>query len=450
MTSFVGGHASAQESEPELPVYIVQAGDTLYSIAIRFGLTLDELVSANGISNPNAISVGARLELPGVDWVSGELKKSSVPLGENLRSLVRRYQSDAQVIARLNGIVSPQQLAAGYPLLIPDNGNQNWQMARHAVGSETSLLEIAVITNSNPWSIKTANRLAGTWDLMVGDILFLPGTDDPGPGALPSPISQVSFDGERLVQGKTAVFRVSANGLAIQLSGSFLDQNLNFFEDTAGNYVALQGMHVMSEPGQYPLSIQGQTQEGANFDFKQKVLLSLGGYTYEDINVDNDLLDAEVTDDETSYINNIISEINDEQYWQGIFTAPSPYVGQYNSYFGTRRSFNGSAYIYYHGGLDYKGGLGVRVFAPAAGQIVFAGPLTIRGYATVIDHGRGVFTGYWHQSEIHVEVGDMVDQGQIIGLVGNTGRSTGPHLHWELWVGNIQVDPIDWLKIEYP
>jgi murein DD-endopeptidase MepM/ murein hydrolase activator NlpD len=81
---------------------------------------------------------------------------------------------------------------------------------------------------------------------------------------------------------------------------------------------------------------------------------------------------------------------------------------------------------------------------------VFAGPLTVRGNATVIDHGQGVYTGYLHQSEILVSVGEMVEPGQIIGKVGGTGRVTGPHLHWEVWVGGVQVEPMDWLEQEFP
>jgi murein DD-endopeptidase MepM/ murein hydrolase activator NlpD len=92
----------------------------------------------------------------------------------------------------------------------------------------------------------------------------------------------------------------------------------------------------------------------------------------------------------------------------------------------------------------------LQIFAPAAGRIVFAAPLTVRGNATIIDHGLGVYSGFWHQSEILVQVGDMVEQGQVIGLVGGTGRATGAHLHWEVWVNGVQVNPLDWLYQAYP
>jgi murein DD-endopeptidase MepM/ murein hydrolase activator NlpD len=76
--------------------------------------------------------------------------------------------------------------------------------------------------------------------------------------------------------------------------------------------------------------------------------------------------------------------------------------------------------------------------------------LTVRGGVVVIDHGWGVYTAYDHLSEFLVHVGDMVQPGQVIGLGGSTGRSTGPHLHWEVWVGGAQVNPLDWLTRAYP
>ena len=91
-----------------------------------------------------------------------------------------------------------------------------------------------------------------------------------------------------------------------------------------------------------------------------------------------------------------------------------------------------------------------EIYAPAPGIVVFAGPLTVRGNATMIDHGWGVFTGYMHQAEILVEVGDKVVTGQVIGIVGETGRASGPHLHLEVWVGDVQVDPMDWLERVFP
>jgi murein DD-endopeptidase MepM/ murein hydrolase activator NlpD len=76
--------------------------------------------------------------------------------------------------------------------------------------------------------------------------------------------------------------------------------------------------------------------------------------------------------------------------------------------------------------------------------------MIIRGNNTFIDHGQGVISGYGHQAEINVATGDFVQEGQIIGIIGKSGRVTGPHLHWDIFVNGTPVDPFDWLENVYP
>ena len=74
----------------------------------------------------------------------------------------------------------------------------------------------------------------------------------------------------------------------------------------------------------------------------------------------------------------------------------------------------------------------------------------MRGNAVIIDHGLGVHTGYWHLSSIKVKPGQMVKPGDLIGLVGTTGLSTGDHLHWELRIGDVPVNPLVWTRRSFP
>jgi len=70
----------------------------------------------------------------------------------------------------------------------------------------------------------------------------------------------------------------------------------------------------------------------------------------------------------------------------------------------------------------------------------------VRGNAVILDHGHGVFTGYWHLASLNVRAGERVDVGHVLGTVGNTGLSTGPHLHWELRISGVAVDPLQWVE----
>jgi murein DD-endopeptidase MepM/ murein hydrolase activator NlpD len=163
-----------------------------------------------------------------------------------------------------------------------------------------------------------------------------------------------------------------------------------------------------------------------------------------------DTIDPAVTGPELDQIRSIVAPASPTRLWEGLFASPASFPDCFSSRFGSRRAYNGGPYDSFHSGLDFCGGEGLPITAPADGTVVFAGPLTVRGNATIIDHGWGVYSGYWHQSEIGVKVGDHVSKGQQIGLVGGTGRVTGAHLHWEVWANGVQVDPMDWLNDVYP
>jgi murein DD-endopeptidase MepM/ murein hydrolase activator NlpD len=114
--------------------------------------------------------------------------------------------------------------------------------------------------------------------------------------------------------------------------------------------------------------------------------------------------------------------------------------------FGQRRIYDGGILRDYHTGVDFPMPSGTIVRAPAVGRVAIAEPLRVRGNAVWLDHGWGVYSGYFHFSTIAVQVGQLVQPGQVLGTVGTTGRSTGPHLHWEMRVGGVAVDPLEWTR----
>ena len=209
----------------------------------------------------------------------------------------------------------------------------------------------------------------------------------------------------------------------------------------------------MAEPGTYPLTLEGSLPDGAQFGFTQLVRVYAGDFLYDlPLYVDPETLDPAVTGPENELWDSLVEPATADRLWDGLFSSPvdAAYADCWTSQFGSRRSYNDSEYIYFHTGLDYCGQVGHPIYAPAPGVVVYTGELVVRGNATVIDHGWGIYTAYMHQSEIQVQVGDQVTTGQLIGLVGDTGRVAGPHLHFEVWAGGVQVNPLEWMTQEYP
>ena len=131
---------------------------------------------------------------------------------------------------------------------------------------------------------------------------------------------------------------------------------------------------------------------------------------------------------------------------QLLASSPSiwPARGWLTSRYGYRVSpFTGKPQ--FHAGLDIAGALGTEVIAPAEGRIVFVGPRGPMGNSVVIDHGHGVRTQYGHLEDTRVRIGQIVERGKVIARLGNTGRSTGPHLHYVVEVNGRTKDPLDFI-----
>ncbi len=443
----------AQGDPTEEPVYIVKAGDTLWTISRNLYVYYEELLALNNLTSSSSIIPGTQLLVPGMDDLTGVLSTIRIPYGETLESISRRYQVPEDTLIRLNRLTSPLELYVGVSVVligeeeVVDRGGK-----RRSLVPEQSSLELAIQENLNPWTLVISNNQDGNWDLIPGEVFLVPGTANGGPGGFPEEIQKVEYTPERFVQGHTSVMKIKAPEGTV-VTGALGEYPLAFFSEDGNKYLSLQGLHAKETPGLQPLSISGTLPDGTPFAHTQMVEIFSGNYHYEDIiGVPQETVGIKITNDETNALKEYTVLATENKRWSGEFFSPVPpeLSGAWASYYGGRRSYNGSGYYYFHSGLDFFGVMGGNIYATAAGKVVLTGPYLLHGNTTLIDHGWGVYTLYAHQSEFLVQVGQQVSAGELIGRVGSTGRSSGPHLHYEVWAGGVQVNPMDWLEQTYP
>ncbi len=149
---------------------------------------------------------------------------------------------------------------------------------------------------------------------------------------------------------------------------------------------------------------------------------------------------------ERRLVRTMLRTVSEEPLWRGPFILPRADVT--TSPFGQRRLFNNQLRSR-HTGLDIDGETGDPIYAANSGRVALARGLFFNGNAVFIDHGLGLYTGYFHMSRIEVAEGEWVEKWDVIGRVGATGRVTGPHLHWGLYYLGLALDPISLLLPEF-
>lgn len=447
IASLPGRVVQAQSNE-EMPVYVVREGDTLSQLGQLFHSTTSALIMANNLADPDALQPGSRLKIPSLEGFSGVLLRTPLAAGMNAHVLSRSLQMSDDQFNRLNFVTSPDALAVGADTLSLQQDEKS--LLRLPLTAGQTDLELAVRSNLNPWTASESNFLNGPWDLLANDTLYLP-TDLASTAVYLMPgITELDYSLLPLQQGQTTVIHASA-GDGISLSAALMGKDTPFYPDAAGGVNTYTGVERMTPPGLQTLVLTSTAADGSVFQLQQNLPLVKVNYGQDTpMTVSDQLVDPAVTVPEMEKITALVTPVSEEKYWNGTFLSPSPTPDCLTSTYGRLRSFNQSDFIYYHSGLDFCGSESTPVFAAADGVVVFTGLLTVRGNATIIDHGRGVYTGYYHQSQISVNVGDRVQAGEQIGVVGATGRVTGPHLHFDVFVGGVQVDPEDWLAGRFP
>ncbi len=441
----------AQSTDPG-PTYIVQPGDTLNQIAEQFGVSLDDLISINNIQDANLISEGTSLVIPGLEGISGVLTSQTVHLGETLDTLLKSYKIPKDLFLRLNRITSPSELYVGSNIIVPVSNQDSVIGYFASLTNGMTLQELGARKGVNPWVLILANQAETTWSFLPFDHIFIETKSQAEVESIISPlITSIEIAPLPLIQGATVEIIINSPH-QLTITGSLNGFQLHFFPNSEGQYVALQGIEAMAVIGLVPLRISGQSSTAESFSIDQMLLLESGGFLQDPpLYVESETIDPAITEPEEELIRNTVAPITDTRKWNSQWLPPLDDITCIKSAYGNRRSYNGSDYIYFHAGIDYGVcAQSLDIYASAPGTVVYVGNLTVRGNAVIIDHGWGVYSAYYHQASIAVSVGDQVQQGQVLGTVGATGRVTGYHLHWEVWVNGVQVKPSDWLDNIYP
>ena len=276
-------------------------------------------------------------------------------------------------------------------------------------------------------------------------------TPSPPPTLTPTPVpidpaEPLVISPPAVAQGDPVLLRLRAPG-AVQAVGALGETTLPLIRTSEDTFVGMLGVPMDTNPGQHAIHVTAIDGAG-NADARSITLVVyMAVFDEEGLTLDDErqrLLDAAVAEGETARLRDEVwSIVSPERAWSGAWTRPV--TGTLSSAFGAVRSYNGETEVRRHTGSDFRGGPGTPVHAPARGRVAWAAPLEVRGNTVWLDHGWGVYSGYFHLTDIDVEPEAIVERGQQIGTIGATGRVTGPHLHWEVRVHGVPVQPLQWL-----
>ena len=381
------GPVRAQDGPIE---YTVQPGDTLLLIAQRFDVPMALLAETNGITDPNLIQVGQTLVIPDAA-AAHEVDQTS-------RAMSSR--------ARLNLLED---------VLRADRA----QLAMFGFDGQS-------------------RALGWTMPLLAHD------------DHLPLPFVRLDAP-DSIVQGKTGVVWVTSLA-PFTPTGAFQGRKLVFIGDGRSawgyRFFALLPTGALDKPGLKKLMVHiGPVTTEKNIE------IAAGVYETQHIVLPpskGGLLAPDKLKAERERLYALWRKVSGPPRWTEPFRFPIGEGFARTSPYGTRRSYNGGPVSSFHAGTDWGAPEGTPIIAPAPGVIVLAEPLFVRGGGVIIDHGAGVYSNFWHMSRIDVKPGDVVETGDQLGLVGTTGLSTGAHLHWEIRVNAIAVDPMQWTEETLP
>lgn len=272
------------------------------------------------------------------------------------------------------------------------------------------------------------------------------------PGSLPVP---KGIDGQYSgKQGQIIVVKVPTDERMVQIQGTFLGRRVTFFPEPRATeppgFVALLGLDLQDEPGTHELTVDITSRDHSQ-QLSFNILVVKEKFHVEHLKLPKDKVDLDDKSlarwkGEQDHVKAALATDSQMKLWQTAFLEPVN--GKRTGIFGSVRIMNGQARNP-HNGEDIGAPLGADVAATNDGIVRLTVDHIFSGKGVYIDHGLGLYSMYFHLSQVLVKEGDLVRAGQVVGKVGATGRATGPHLHWGVKVNGARVNPYALLALPF-
>ena len=270
-------------------------------------------------------------------------------------------------------------------------------------------------------------------------------------GEAPPGEVRLSWNPEAPSQGDVVRLEVELPAGVQITRGTLEGQPIHFVppSDSRQGWTAWAGVDAEHEPGSWEVRVWGQPREaGPGFVLESRIPIRAKDFGKEELTLpDSKVRLSEEALQRVRRENQTIAalwpRVTPERLWEGEFLTPVD--GNPGSPFGVRRWINREPRSF-HTGYDIKAPSGTPVLAANRGRVILVGDFFFGGRSVFVDHGLGLYTMYFHLSEILVEPDQEVGKGEVLGRVGSTGRATGPHLHWGVRLGGARVDPVALLR----
>jgi len=251
-----------------------------------------------------------------------------------------------------------------------------------------------------------------------------------------------------VAQGEVVQLLVKGVKDGDRVKGVWREQPLEFFKLGEEEYGSLLGIDLRLSPGTYPLEVQVDSPVNSLQTSSTNIKVVKKDYGVQRLTLPENMVTLDPVTlkrvrKEAAKFSELWYKHTPKRYWHGNFVRPVP--GKLTTSFGLGRILNGERRSP-HSGVDLRAPMGEPVRAANHGRVVLVGSFYFHGNAVVLDHGWGLYTMYFHLSEVNVSEDDLVGKNFVIGLAGSTGRSTGSHLHWGVRLGGARVDPFALLR----